>query len=138
MQIYLLRHGQTEYNAQHRYQGQQDIPLSAAGRAQLRPAGFMPDVAYVSPLIRARQTAEIFFPGCPQIIVQDLREMCFGSFEGRHYIHIEHDPAYLAWLEANKTAAARMGSAFRIFVTAAVPPLPNWWKKALRSTNSSW
>ena len=62
MQIYLLRHGQTEYNAQHRYQGQQDIPLSAAGRAQLRPAGFMPDVAYVSPLIRARQTAEIFFP----------------------------------------------------------------------------
>ena len=90
MQIYLLRHGQTEYNAQHRYQGQQDIPLSAAGRAQLRPAGFMPDVAYVSPLIRARQTAEIFFPGCPQIIVQDLREMCFGSFEGRHYIHIEH------------------------------------------------
>ena len=42
MQIYLLRHGQTEYNAQHRYQGQQDIPLSAAGRAQLRPAGFMP------------------------------------------------------------------------------------------------
>ena len=86
MQIYLLRHGQTEYNAQHRYQGQQDIPLSAAGRAQLRPAGFMPDVAYVSPLIRARQTAEIFFPGCPQIIVQDLREMCFGSFEGRHYI----------------------------------------------------
>ena len=128
MQIYLLRHGQTEYNAQHRYQGQQDIPLSAAGRAQLRPAGFMPDVVYVSPLIRARQTAEIFFPGCPQIIVQDLREMCFGSFEGRHYIHIEHDPDYLA----------RMGSAFRIFVTAAVPPLPNWWKKALRSTNSSW
>jgi len=45
MQIYLLRHGQTEYNAQHRYQGQQDIPLSAAGRAQLRPAGFMPDFA---------------------------------------------------------------------------------------------
>ena len=115
MQIYLLRHGQTEYNAQHRYQGQQDIPLSAAGRAQLRPAGFMPDVAYVSPLIRARQTAEIFFPGCPQIIVQDLREMCFGSFEGRHYIHIEHDPDYLAWLEANKTAARPDGERIQDF-----------------------
>ena len=101
MQIYLLRHGQTEYNAQHRYQGQQDIPLSAAGRAQLRPAGFMPDVAYVSPLIRARQTAEIFFPGCPQIIVQDLREMCFGSFEGRNYVEMEHDPDYQAWVAAN-------------------------------------
>lgn len=115
MQIYLLRHGQTEYNAQHRYQGQQNIPLSAAGRAQLRPAGFMPDVAYVSPLIRARQTAEIFFPGCPQIIVQDLREMCFGSFEGRHYTHIEHDPDYLAWLEANKTAARPDGERIQDF-----------------------
>ena len=120
MQIYLLRHGQTEYNAQHRYQGQQDIPLSAAGRAQLRPAGFMPDVAYVSPLIRARQTAEIFFPGCPQIIVQDLREMCFGSFEGRHYIHIEHDPDYLAWLEANKTAARPDGERIQDFCNRTV------------------
>ena len=100
MQIYLFRHVQTEYNAQHRYQGQQDIPLSAAGRAQLRPAGFMPDVAYVSPLIRARQTAEIFFPGCPQIIVQDLREMCFGSFEGRDFIQIVLERDYLAWVDA--------------------------------------
>lgn len=65
MQIYLLRHGQTEYNAQHRYQGQQDIPLSAAGRAQLRPAGFMPDVAYVSPLIRARADGGNLFPRLP-------------------------------------------------------------------------
>ena len=38
MLIYLLRHGQTEYNAQKRYQGQRDIPLSAAGIAQLRQA----------------------------------------------------------------------------------------------------
>ena len=64
--------------------------------------------------------------------------MCFGSFEGRHYIHIEHDPDYLAWLEANKTAARPDGERIQDFVTAAVPPLPNWWKKALRSTNSSW
>ena len=125
MQIDLLRHGQTEYNAQHRYQGQQDIPLSAAGRAQLRPAGFMPDVVYVSPLIRARQTAEIFFPGCPQIIVQALREM-------------STTPTTLPGWKPTRLLPARMGSAFRIFVTAAVPPLPNWWKKALRSTNSSW
>ena len=35
MLIYLLRHGQTEYNAQKRYQGQRDIPLSPEGAAQL-------------------------------------------------------------------------------------------------------
>ena len=36
MLIYLLRHGLTEYNAQKRYQGQRDIPLSPEGLAQLR------------------------------------------------------------------------------------------------------
>ena len=45
----------------------------------------------------------------------DLREMCFGSFEGRHYIHIEHDPDYLAWLEANKTAARPDGERIQDF-----------------------
>ena len=38
MLIYLLRHGLTEYNAQKRYQGQRDIPLSPEGAAQLRRA----------------------------------------------------------------------------------------------------
>ena len=52
MLIYLLRHGQTEYNAQKRYQGQRDIPLSAAGIAQLRQADFAPEVVYVTPLKR--------------------------------------------------------------------------------------
>ena len=47
MLIYLLRHGLTEYNAQKRYQGQRDIPLSPEGAAQLRKADFDPDVVYV-------------------------------------------------------------------------------------------
>ena len=42
MLIYLLRHGQTEYNAQKRYQGQRDIPLSPEGAAQLRRADLTP------------------------------------------------------------------------------------------------
>ena len=54
MLIYLLRHGQTEYNAQKRYQGQRDIPLSPEGAAQLRRADFDPDVVYVSTLQRTR------------------------------------------------------------------------------------
>ena len=49
MLIYLLRHGLTEYNAQKRYQGQRDIPLSPEGAAQLRKADFDPDVVYVTP-----------------------------------------------------------------------------------------
>ena len=101
MLIYLLRHGQTEYNAQKRYQGQRDIPLSPAGAAQLCRADFDPDVVYVSTLQRTSQTAHILFPTAKLVQVDGLKEMCFGSFEGRNYIEMEHDPDYLAWVAAN-------------------------------------
>ena len=79
MLIYLLRHGQTEYNAQKRYQGQRDIPLSPEGAAQLRRADFDPDVVYVSTLQRTSQTARILFPEAKLVPVDGLKEMCFGS-----------------------------------------------------------
>ena len=101
MLIYLLRHGQTEYNAQKRYQGQRDIPLSPAGAAQLCRADFDPDVVYVSTLQRTSQTAHILFPTAKLVQVDGLKEMCFGSFEGRNFIEMEHDPDYLAWVNAN-------------------------------------
>ncbi len=101
MKIYLLRHGETEYNAERRYQGQRDIPLSTKGRAALRRADISPAKVYVSPLTRARQTAAVLFPQAELIIVPALREMNFGKFEGRNYIEMEHDPEYLAWVKAN-------------------------------------
>lgn len=101
MIIYLLRHGTTIYNVEKRYQGQRDIPLSDAGRAQICPADFTTDVVYVSPLMRTQQTAQIMFPQAKQIVVDDLKEMNFGSFEGRNYIEMEHDPDYLAWVQSN-------------------------------------
>ena len=42
MKIYLLRHGETAYNVDHRYQGVTDIPLSPAGLAALKQAGLLP------------------------------------------------------------------------------------------------
>ncbi len=101
MLIYLLRHGMTEYNAQKRYQGQRDIPLSAEGLAMLRKADFEPDTVYVTPLQRTAQTAGVLFPNAKLVPVKDLQEMCFGSFEGHNYIEMEHDPDYLAWVKAN-------------------------------------
>ena len=101
MLIYLLRHGLTEYNAQKRYQGQRDIPLSSEGLAQLRRADIDPKVVYISTLQRTRQTAEVLFPDAELVPVDGLKEMCFGSFEGRNYIEMEHDPDYQAWVAAN-------------------------------------
>ena len=105
MLIYLLRHGQTEYNAQKRYQGQRDIPLSAAGIAQLRQADFAPEVVYVTPLQRTAQTARVFFPGAKLIPVDGLKEMNFGRFEGQTFVQVEQDPEYLAWVQENEHAA---------------------------------
>ena len=101
MLIYFLRHGLTEYNAEKRYQGQRDIPLSAAGIAQLRQADFAPQVVYVTPLQRTSQTAKIVFPHAKLVVVDGLKEMCFGSFEGRNFIEMEKDPEYQAWVKAN-------------------------------------
>ena len=92
MLIYLLRHGLTEYNAEKRYQGQRDIPLSAAGRALLCRADISPKTVYITPLCRTRQTAEVLFPGAKLVEIDGLKEMCFGSFEGRNYIEMEHCP----------------------------------------------
>lgn len=98
MRIYLLRHGETAYNRQKRYQGTRDVPLSDAGRAALRPSGIEVPAVFTSPLSRAAESARIVFPGARAIVVDDLREMSFGSFEGRTYREMERDPDYLAWV----------------------------------------
>ncbi len=98
MLIYLLRHGATARNAEHRYQGQTDVPLSPAGRAALRQADLSPKIVYVSPLSRAVETAKILFPAARLIPAPDLREMDFGVFEGRNYREMARDPDYRAWV----------------------------------------
>lgn len=99
MKVYLLRHGRTAYNAERRYQGRTDIPLSAGGEAELVPAEFAPPVVYVSPLSRARRTAALLFPDARQSVVEAFTEMDFGAFEGRSCLEMENDAAYRAWVD---------------------------------------
>jgi broad specificity phosphatase PhoE len=63
-QVYLARHGQTAYNLEGRFQGQQAVPLDDTGRAQAaelaeRAAGYGFRALWCSPLLRARETADI-------------------------------------------------------------------------------
>ena len=67
----------------------------------MRRADIDPKVVYISTLQRTRQTAEVLFPDAELVPVDGLKEMCFGSFEGRNYIEMEHDPDYQAWVAAN-------------------------------------
>ena len=138
MLIYLLRHGLTEYNAQKRYQGQRDIPLSPEGAAQLRKADFDPDVVYVTPLQRTSQTAKIVFPHAKLVVVDGLKEMCFGSFEGRNFIEMEHDPDYQAWVQANCESSCPDGERKEDFPTASVPHSPSWWMRHWQREKTGW
>lgn len=84
-----LRHGQTDWNLQGRFQGHSDIPLNATGLAQARDAADrlkrLPIHRIVSsPLVRALKTAAIVAEhiGLPIHIDNQLRERTFGSFDG--------------------------------------------------------
>ena len=133
MLIWLLRHGRTEYNAQKRYQGQRDIPLSAAGLAQLRQADFAPEVVYVTPLQRTSQTARVLFPGAKLVPVEGLKEMNFGRFEGQTFVHVEQDPEYLAWVAENETAAHPDGERKSDFCNRVCDAFAKLIDKALES-----
>ena len=99
MKLWLIRHGSTAMNEEGRYQGRLDGGLSDRGRASLRPADFRPERLIVSPMRRARETADILFPGMEQEAVQDLREMDFGAFEGLSWREMETDAAYRSWVD---------------------------------------
>lgn len=104
MLVYLLRHGKTAWNLEGRYQGSSDIPLCEEGREALKPADFMPEKVYVSPMKRAAETAQLLFPGVQTIAVPGLEEMDFGAFEGKSFRDLADDRAYRAWVEGNCTA----------------------------------
>ena len=87
--LYIMRHGKTDWNERHKIQGRTNIPLNDVGRQMAREAAeeyrdVHFDVCYCSPLVRARETAEILLAGRDVPIVYDDRlvEMCFGIYEG--------------------------------------------------------
>ena len=85
--LILVRHGETDWNAQHRWQGHSDTELNDAGREQARllAKGLdRADVLYSSDLARARETAEILAAtiGLEVRLDERLRERGFGSWEG--------------------------------------------------------
>ena len=99
MIVELIRHGKTIWHDAKRYQGSSDVPLSEAGKGELRPASHCPQLVYITPLQRTRQTAELLFPTARLVVIEELREMDFGAFEGRSAAEMAGDPAYRTWVE---------------------------------------
>lgn len=92
MELILIRHGQTVWNANHKTQGRTDIELDDTGRAQAnllarRLSGMHVDAVYASPLLRARETATILAQP-HKLPVRNhplLMERDFGIWEGESF-----------------------------------------------------
>lgn len=106
MIIYLMRHGETDWNKKGCFQGQVDVPLNDYGRELARVTSeALKDVkfeaAFCSPLIRAVETAEIMLKGrrvpnghqkVPLMVDNRLKEFNFGAGEGSNIAQMRSDP----------------------------------------------
>ncbi len=124
--FHYLRHGETEWNRLRLCQGEADIPLNDTGRAQAALArealrGVEIGTVVASPLSRALETAEIVREAvsAPLVVIDDLREVSFGEFEG--------EPVGEWW-------GAWMAGAP---VPGGVEPLEDFMARALRGVNEA-
>ncbi len=131
MKIILARHGETLWNAEGRYQGQVDIPLSKTGEAQARALGArLHDIeitrAVASPLSRARHTAELALGEHRAGMLTtdiELSEIAHGTWEGllASEIH-ERDPELLKrWREAPDEVLMPGGESLQLVFDRAWP-----------------
>lgn len=99
--LFLVRHGESEWNAKGVWTGLTDIPLSEKGREEARIGGkalknFKIDIAYTSPLVRAKQTLDeikniLGLSNLPTIENKALNERNYGDFTGKNKWEIEKE-----------------------------------------------
>lgn len=105
--ILLVRHGETDFNLNHRFQGRIDIPLNQEGKKQAQALALalkddLLTAFYSSPLIRAMETARSikkFHPSAPLFVEEGLIEMDLGELDGKEageWIS-QHQEFYRTW-----------------------------------------
>jgi broad specificity phosphatase PhoE len=122
MQIIVVRHGETDYNKTHIIQGQQQIPLNAAGRAQAREVAailrqYPITHIYCSGLVRAQETAEIINKSfsLPIVVDKRLNERDWGVWENRNRDKLagQNNTLRDIWQEKNLDANPHHGETTR-------------------------
>jgi probable phosphoglycerate mutase len=133
MKLLLARHGETAWNAEGRYQGQEDIPLSAVGEAQARALGerlrgVRIDRAVASPLSRALRTAQLALGDARLPLLHTdagLMEIAHGEWEGllAHEIRARDPDRLRAWREAPHEVLMPQGESLQHVLDRAWPAL---------------
>lgn len=124
-ELTFIRHGETDWNLQQRFQGQIDVPLNATGRAQAArlaarlAASPPPDLLFSSDLQRARETAAPLAQAwaLPVLPLPALREQSFGVLEGLDVptIQKQHPALWQQWLVHHADFALPGGESLRQF-----------------------
>ncbi|SDT24452.1 histidine phosphatase family protein [Actinopolymorpha singaporensis] len=102
-ELWLTRHGETEWSRDGRHTGKTDVPLTEAGERAAwalgdRLAGTSFDLVVTSPLARARETARLAGFGDRAVVEPDVREWDYGEYEGRTTADIRTDvPGWSVW-----------------------------------------
>ena len=126
IELLFIRHGETDWNRQQRFQGQIDVPLNATGQAQAgrmaaRLAADRHDALFSSDLQRARATAAPLAAawGRTAVPLPGLREQHFGVLEGLDVptIQARHPELWQRWLEHRADYALPGGESLRQFHT---------------------
>ncbi|GGF85936.1 histidine phosphatase family protein [Paenibacillus aceti] len=119
---WLIRHGLTRWNVEHRYQGHSDVDLLPGEenglvslRGELAGMGFAG--VYCSDLKRCRQTLQWIRPDLIDQVSYDarLRELNFGAWEGQTYEKLKHDQRYRAWIDDPKRYTPSDGESWEQF-----------------------
>jgi len=130
--LILIRHGETDWNRELRFQGHIDVPLNDMGHEQarrlgLRMAGVQAQRLLSSDLMRCQQTAA---PTASQLslavqTMQSLREQSFGAVEGMKAdeIRAQHPRAWEDWLKFEEDLAMPQGESARAFHTRVLGAL---------------
>lgn len=118
--IHLIRHGATKENAEGKYIGHTDVPLSAEGENELRALKNEYDyppvqAVFSSPLLRCKTTADILFSDNKTIIIEDFIEYNFGEFDGFSADELENHPLFASWIAGEKGISPPFGESNEAF-----------------------
>lgn len=102
MKIYLIRHGMTKGNKEHRYVGVTDEELLPEAEECLAYKK-MPPVTrvYASPKRRCLQTAMLLYPAFSPVVIEELAECDFGAFEYCNYQELNGNPDYQHFIDTD-------------------------------------
>lgn len=118
-----IRHGMTALNERHAYVGSTDEGLSEKGKDalyQLKKILEPVDKVYASPMKRCIESANVLFEDQQICVIDNLREIDFGEFEGKTFEELTNDARYQAYIDSAGESAFPKGESKKEFMERTI------------------